>query len=131
MEQPPTDRRIGRRVPIPASRVLWRVPAPGQKRKLFGRRDPDPAELVDVSVSGLRLVAPIAKDLAVGAVVLVTVDGHTGPVRIRVIALGDDGRCTYGVELADPDSALTAHVHRKLSEASDTREDSWHSISSW
>lgn len=126
MDASPPDRRIGRRLPIPARRVLWRVPAPGEKpRRLFGRRDPESAELLDVSVSGLSVRAREARDLSIGALVHLAVDGHPGPARIRAMAPEPGGRCTYGLELVDPASALTRHVYRKLEEAADVHEDAW------
>ncbi len=96
--------------------VRWRVQegvtAPADR----GRRDgPEPAGLLDLSVSGARIMARTSDDLAVGDWTMVTIRGATGPVVVRRIAPATtEGFSHYGLEFLDPLSPLTQLVHTEL-----------------
>ncbi|HXH57070.1 PilZ domain-containing protein [Iamia sp.] len=122
------DKRVGRRVQVDPQPVLWRVDpsksAPARRRRF---RAPPTAELLDVSVSGLRVRGPAPRDLRVGTVLAIEVDGLVGRVRIRRMDPEDGGRqCEYGLELVDAQSPLTLHLHRQLSKMSDVSASQWH-----
>jgi len=90
------------------------VPAPrpdGGRRRRRGQA----GRLLDLSVTGVLVEAPAAKDLAVGSVLHMELDDHVGRVRIRRIAQSPTrGQALYGVELADVGSDLTSHIHTTL-----------------
>lgn len=122
------DKRVGRRVQVDPQQILWRVdPTRSGPARRPRFRAPPTAELLDVSVSGLRVRGPAAKDIRVGTVLAIEVDGLVGRVRVRRIDAADgDRQCEYGLELVDAQSPLTLHIHRQLSKMSDVSASRWH-----
>jgi hypothetical protein len=111
------DRRIGDRVDTAAIPVLWRTPAPGEKRRSLGRRarKPESALLRDISVSGLQIRALAADDLGVGVKVHLEVDGVAGWGTIRRMAAVPGTRfCDYGLELSTRATDLVQMVHDRV-----------------
>lgn len=124
------EKRLGRRVELAPEDVGWRVPparrGPAKRRLAPFSRKPQVGCLLDLSVSGLLVEAPEARDLGVGSIVHLRVDEVTGPVRVRRIEPVGPGRCRYGLELCPEARALTTHLHARLSRLATTRADDWH-----
>jgi hypothetical protein len=73
------------------------------------------AVVLDVSMSGLRVLAPTAPELRVGTTVGIEVDGLFGSVTIRRVVNSDDpGQRIYGVEFIDPAAHMARQVHYRL-----------------
>jgi hypothetical protein len=100
------DRRIGQRHQVFPTEVSWRtVGARGRHHDLAGRGKK--VHLVEVSVSGIGLVAPRSRRVAVGSVVSVTYAHGEGLAVVRRIGPADADRdAFYGLELVDQSSAL-------------------------
>jgi hypothetical protein len=100
------DRRIGQRHQVFPTEVSWRtVGARGRHHDLTGRGKK--AHVVEVSVSGLGVVAPRSRRLAVGSVVSVTYAHGEGVAVVRRMGpVDEDGNVFYGLELVDQSSAL-------------------------
>lgn len=124
------EKRLGHRVALEPEEVGWRVaPAtrgPARRRFAPFSRKPQVAHLLDLSVSGLLVEAPEARDLGVGSIVHVRIDEVTGPVRVRRIEPVGPGRCHYGLELCQEARELTTHLHARLSRDATTRPGDWH-----
>jgi hypothetical protein len=114
--QPPKDRRLGARHVLGPVAVRWRLDdgpvAPADQ----GRSDgPERAGLLDLSVSGARIMARTSPDLKVGDWTNVSIRGRSGPVIIRrIIPSRQEGFSQYGIEFLDPMSELTQLVHEEL-----------------
>ncbi len=108
------NRRIGERVPHRLDEIEWRPPTP---RRLFrGAPKPLTAQLVDLSVTGARVLAPEVPALSRGTRVQICVRGHHGVVEVRRIEPSTvDGLTTYGVEFVVLDDGLTELVGQVLS----------------
>src|SRR4029450_6389448 len=84
----PDDRRLGKRVEIAPVAVEW-TPAIAKKR--FGRRvRPEPAHIVEISISGARIGARSRERIEVGSWMVLDVDGYHAVVEVRRIADNDD-----------------------------------------
>ncbi|MEZ5320873.1 MAG: PilZ domain-containing protein [Microthrixaceae bacterium] len=103
---PPDTRRLGERLVVEGVTLDWDVPR-GRTRRRLGRRK---AEVVDVSSSGARLLAPRDPDMAVGRIVRVALDGEVGVACIRRVETAEKGRAAYGVEWLE----LTYELRRVL-----------------
>lgn len=130
MEPPiPTQqgRRLGERVPLGEVLLAWRVDEviPGRLRD-----KPRPIEvgrMVDVSVSGAAIVAPVAPELRRGRAVAIRLDGADALVRIRRIDdFGDPDWRIYGVELLEADLAFRDWINSLLdNRRPDSRQLGW------
>lgn len=110
------ERRIGTRTRMTPLQIDWRLPDPDRKK----RRRADPATesawIVDVSVTGAAIEAPLSEDLFKGHRVRIGVDGSVGIVVIRRVTPTDnEWTVRYGVEFVDLDPELEA-VFRGLLE---------------
>jgi hypothetical protein len=107
------DRRAGRRVPASIP-VTWRY-----RRHLDEKRDCAQAVIVDVSVSGARVMAPTSRSLQVGTVVELELrDGGKGLGVVRRCEVGGvPGRGFYGIEFGDVDDAFRGSIFRVISDA--------------
>lgn len=103
------DKRIGERVRVRGVSVEWR---PDRKRKR--RAAPVQAEVVDVSVAGALLRAPIDKDLGPGCDVVLRYRTDATVARVRSIAPSPDGTAAYGVEFLVVGDDLRALVDELL-----------------
>jgi hypothetical protein len=109
------ERRLMNRYGLVRTAVGWRLDRvdyrPVESRRLSPLR-PEYAELLDVSVTGARLLAPYTTELQLGSRTVMEVMGVSGTVIIRHIgACTDLTRSLYGVEFAEPNSALPALVY--------------------
>lgn len=132
---PGHERRVGRRHEVGRPIVVrWDVETNTDDQRRRGRRRrPEPqaseaAGLLDVSVSGARVMARTAADLRVGSTTVVSITGARGPVTIRRISPSTKaGFSIYGLEFSDATSPLTQLVHKGLlSESATLDEATWH-----
>lgn len=110
------DRRLGTRHVLGPVAVRWRLDdgpvAPADQDRDDG---PERAGLLDLSVSGARIMARTSTDLSVGDWTNVSIRGRSGPVIIRrIIPSRQEGFSQYGIEFLDPLSELTQLVHEEL-----------------
>lgn len=111
------DRRLGTRHVLGPVAVRWRLddgPVVGPVDR--GRDDgPERAGLLDLSVSGARIMARTSSDLSVGDWTTVSIRGRSGPVIVRrILPSRQEGFSQYGIEFLDPMSELTQLVHEEL-----------------
>jgi hypothetical protein len=94
------DRRIGGRRATPGLQVAWTVP----RRTRWSRKQVDETvEVVDVSPSGMAVVAHTVPDLPVRSVVPVRFDRFATRAVIRRIEPADGAqRSRYGLQFLDP-----------------------------
>ncbi|WCO66209.1 hypothetical protein PO878_17035 [Iamia majanohamensis] len=116
MDPTPRERRVGERHVLGPIAVRWRLddlsPSPPDERDGAG---PEPAGLLDLSASGVRIMARTSTRLEVGDVTGISIRGVSGPVIVRRIAPSSKpGFSTFGLEFADPLSELPQLVHREL-----------------
>lgn len=96
--------------------VRWRVdersPTPPEGPPGPG---PEPAGLLDLSASGVRIMARSSTQVEVGDITGISIREVSGPVIVRRITRSTQpGFATYGLEFADPLSGLPQLVHREL-----------------
>ncbi|HYI60496.1 MAG TPA: PilZ domain-containing protein [Acidimicrobiales bacterium] len=115
MEEPRRERRLGQRHVLGPVAVRWRLDdAPATED---GGATPERAGLLDLSVSGARIMARDCDDLAVGDITTVQIRGAAGPVIVRRITpSSQSGFSTFGLEFADPTSNLPQLVHQELAQ---------------
>lgn len=114
--QPEKDRRLGTRHVLGPVAVRWRLDdgpvAPTDQDRDDG---PERAGLLDLSVSGARIMARTSPDLRVGDWTNVSIRGRSGPVIVRrILPSRQTGFSQYGIEFLDPMSELTQLVHEEL-----------------
>ena len=84
----PTDRRLGERVEIAPVAITW---TPAIAKQALGRAPrPQPGHLVEVSVSGARIISPSRTGIEVGAWMALDIEGYHGLVEVRRIVEADD-----------------------------------------
>jgi hypothetical protein len=111
------DRRLGARHVLGPIAVRWRlddgpVAAPVDQDRTAGA---ERAGLLDLSVSGCRIMARATDDLVVGDWTMVSIRGRTGPVVVRrIMPSRQAGFSQYGLEFLDPLSELTQLVHEEI-----------------
>lgn len=102
---PDPGRRLGERIPIGDVFLTWRADEAyqrGVKASKRHRREPDVGRLLNVSVSGGAVVAPVADDLGRGSVLIVQLGNARAAVRIKRIEEFDDPDWRiYGVEFVE------------------------------
>jgi hypothetical protein len=121
------ERRIGRRVDVEPVAVLWRAD-PERKKGARFRKGPhvESGALIDLSVSGLKVRAPMAHDLSVGAVVPIEIDGVAGRITIRRITPVDGTRfADYGAQIMPSSHDLADWARARLDEGAAIGEDDW------
>ena len=121
-----TDRRIGVRWPAFDVALVWRADADDRRhfRRFWpGRLRSERAGVIDVSLTGARLVASTPSDLMVGSMVVIEIDGHRGWVRVRrMAATADPSRTMFGVDFAQLSPGLARLLTDRISAAvNDTR----------
>ena len=93
------ERRIGRRAKT-RGEIGWAAP---DRRSSFwarvrGGSQRETAEVVELSVTGARLLVPHSRSLVVGARAGVELDGHRGEIEVRWAEAVEDGeRLVLGV----------------------------------
>ena len=110
------DRRLGTRHVLGPIAVRWRLDdgpvAPVDQDRTSGA---ERAGLLDLSVSGCRIMARATDDLAVGDWTMVSIRGRSGPVVVRrIMPSRQEGFSQYGLEFLDPLSELTQLVHEEI-----------------
>lgn len=88
--------------------VRWKVPRAGKGVKRFATvQKSETVELANVSVVGLGIVAPTARDLRVGSRIPIAFEGEKGNVLVKWLRPeGDEKSTYYGCELVRPSRAL-------------------------
>lgn len=110
--EPRQERRLGQRHVLGPVAVRWRLDGDPDDG---GGATPERAGLLDLSVSGARIMARDCDDLAVGDTTMVQIRGAAGPVIIRRInPSSQPGFSTFGIEFADPTSRLPQLIHQEL-----------------
>lgn len=115
------NRRIGHRVRPENLHVTWCLPGTvvGHRRE---KKRPPTARVVDLSFTGMQVVAPLDKRVARGSTIDVVFEGVTVPVRIRWIGQSDEaGMGLHGVEMLNQTPELTQMV-TSIIEACDIRD---------
>jgi hypothetical protein len=109
----PKEKRIGRRRHIPSVPMAWcRNPRKGPRCKDGDRVD---GRIVEVSVTGVGLIATTLKKVELGEPVMIHCLGYTCPVVIRRIEPDlYPGESYYGVELLEPAQALAEDLRRRF-----------------
>ena len=93
----PADQRVVRRVEA-ESTVNWIVP---RRHHFRATAVAVPAQLVNVSVTGLGITADAERLVAVGSQVLVVCDGMRAAAEVRRVSPAVDGRCYYALEMVN------------------------------
>jgi hypothetical protein len=120
------ERRIGQRVDVDPVEVLWRVPSERHRRRWRRGGGVQTGALVDLSVSGLKVRAPAADDLSVGAVVPVEIDGVAGDVAVRrIVPVPGTRFADYGVQLTPASHDLARWCTARLDRHSEVGEADW------
>lgn len=112
------DRRLGTRHVLGPIAVRWRLddgPVAPVDQDRDGPAGAERAGLLDLSVSGCRIMARTTDDLAVGDWTMVSIRGRSGPVIVRrILPSRQEGFSQYGLEFLDPMSELTQLVHEEI-----------------
>jgi hypothetical protein len=112
---PDPGRRLGERILVGDVFLRWRLDEVVTTRFRTRPRDPSVARLLDVSVSGARVVAAAATDLRRGSVVLVELGDARAVLRIRWIEnFGDEEWRTYGTEFVSMDHTFRDWINHLL-----------------
>jgi len=111
----PTDRRLGERVEIAPVAITW---TPAIAKQGHGRAPrPLPAHLVEVSVSGARIIASSRAGIAVGMWMALDIEGYHGLVEVRRIIEADDQTgFIFGVIFILLALELQQKVHRTVAQ---------------
>jgi hypothetical protein len=103
----PGERRTGTRRPVDGLELMWGRARPGRWR----RRGPAPAPVLNVSLTGLLVLAPKSDDLAVGARVPIEMSGGHGVVEVRYVRPSARRRWRLcGVDLIEMDDQLRGAI---------------------
>ncbi|QYG94177.1 PilZ domain-containing protein [Iamia sp. SCSIO 61187] len=113
------DRRLGTRHVLGPIAVRWRLDdglvAPVDQDRADAGAGAERAGLLDLSVSGCRIMARASDDIAVGDWTMVSIRGRSGPVVVRrILPSRQEGFSQYGLEFLDPLSELTQLVHEEI-----------------
>jgi hypothetical protein len=104
-----SDRRVGKRVEIAPVAITW-TPAITQQSLGRGPR-PQPAHLVEVSVSGAQIISRSRAGIDVGTWMALDVEGYHALVEVRRIVEADDRTdFTFGVAFV----LLAPDLQRKI-----------------
>lgn len=110
------DRRLGARRVLGPIAVRWRLDGgPGALADQDRTAGAERAGLLDLSVSGCRILARATDDIDVGDWTTVSIRGRSGPVVVRrIVPSRQEGFSQYGLEFLDPLSELTQLVHQEI-----------------
>ena len=109
------DRRLGERVEILPVEIAW---TPAIAKQSLGRSPrPQPAHLIEVSMSGARIVALSRAGIDVGTWMAIDIESYHALVEVRRIIEGDDGSdFTFGVSFILLAPALQEKIHRTVAQ---------------
>ena len=111
----PTDRRLGERVEIAPVAITW---SPAITKQGLGRAPrSQPAHLVEVSVSGARIIASSRAGIAVGMWMALDIEGYHALVEVRRI-VEDENRTDFifGVVFILLAPELQQKIHRTVAQ---------------
>lgn len=107
------QRRIGERLGVQGLVVGWNT----RDRRIprWRHRPFVEADVIDVSVSGAQLLAPITSGIAVGTELTIAAGGALGRVRVRrIVPMSQQPLACYGIEFVELDPALEAMLFANL-----------------
>ena len=108
------DRRLGERVEILPVAIAW---TPAISRQSGRGPRPQPAHLVEVSISGARVVARSRAGINVGTWMAIDIEGYHALVEVRRIIGADDGPdFMFGVSFVLLAPALQEKIHRTVAQ---------------
>jgi len=111
----PTQHRLGERAAVEGLWVGWHLDRQDQRGYLERRRHPVEQQwglVVDLSVSGAGIVAPVSHQIAIGSMIDIEAGGFRGLVAVHRIAETDDPETrVYGVSFVDFPPAFTDFVY--------------------
>lgn len=103
--------------------VTWHIERRDTRPLLQRRRHPLETlygRVVDLSVSGARIIAPTDPSLRVGSTLVILAEGCRGLVAIKQLAPTDEeGLTSYGVSFVDFPDRFTQAVYARIEELSD------------
>ncbi len=112
---PDPGRRLGERIQLGDVFLQWRLDEVVNGRFRTRPRDPEVARLLDVSVSGAAVVAPVAPDLRRGSIVMTRLGDAEAVLRIRRIQdFGDAEWRLYGTEFVRVDPEVLDWISQLL-----------------
>lgn len=117
--------RIGRRV---RSTDLWLDWAPPVKKRRWSSRRPvapPVAEVIDLSVSGARVVVAELEPMAAGVTVGIGLDGNAGTAAVRRVDASTPGTSVYGIEFKQLDPALRRRIDEILTSDRGELAEQW------
>ena len=111
----PTDRRLGERVEIAPVAITW---TPAISKHGHGRAPrSQPAHLVEVSVSGARIIASSRAGIAVGMWMALDIEGYHALVEVRRIVENDERNdFIFGVVFVLMAPELQQKIHRTVAQ---------------
>lgn len=115
------NRRIGHRVRPADLEVLWCLPGTvvGHRR---AKKRPPAARVVDLSFTGMQVIAPVDKRIVRGATIEMTLEGLSIIGRVRWIRASDvPGSALHGVEMLNQTPEITRLI-TSIIEACDIRD---------
>ena len=116
------ERRIGSRVPVESVPVRWKVSSTSRMPWRRGSLREVPGRLVEVSLTGVGIVAPLELGLQRGDRVYVRAQGRDNVVSVRHVRTTDDGsECFVGAELTKWAAGLRSLVQSLLDDAAPVR----------
>jgi hypothetical protein len=112
------NRRLGHRVQPESLEVLWCVPGSVVGHKRESKRPPT-ARVVDLSFTGMQVLAPVHKKVTAGSVLGIVMEGSSSPVRVRWIREAKEpGQALFGVEFVGQTPRFMETVNRLIVECS-------------
>ena len=107
------DQRIGKRQNVRSVPIAW-TKDPEKPASFAAESNPD-GRIVEVSVSGAGVVARADDTIEIGDTMHMMCLGAVGPVLVRRIERNMyPGEHYYGVEYAEPNSAMTRGIYNGL-----------------
>lgn len=120
-------RRIGRRIATPGLCLDWQPAAPQGRQRRRRRQAPSvqQAQLMDLSITGGRVVVADEVPIGIGTHVIIGLDGGVGTCRVRRAESTGSGETTYGIQFDWLDSELTEKVHDLVADNRRCVDEQW------
>lgn len=121
------SRRIGRRVATPGLWLDWHPVDPKGRRRRWRGLAPtvQRAKLMDLSVTGARVVVADEVPIGVGSIVTFGLGGDTGTCMVRRAELSGLGEAAYGIEFIWLDPELAKKVHHLVAVNRRSVDEQW------